>query len=291
MKWISIKEIINEAEKNNIKISDLVKREQAKELNVTIDEIYKKMKNAYDVMVKSIETGLKEKCELKIEQEDGAKIYKKYVDDGKSIFGTKLGQAVAMALSVAEVNASMGKIVAAPTAGSCGIIPAAIVSIKNIYGISEEKVIDSLFTAAAVGMVISNTMNVAGASGGCQAECGVAQSMAAAAITDMLGGNNNQIANAVAISLKNIEGLVCDPVAGLVECPCIKRNASGVMNAILAADMALAGIVSVIPVDEVIQAVKQVGDIMDDRLKETAMGGLAATETGKKLVAKLGKNK
>lgn len=286
MKYTSIKELINESEKNGLKISDLVKKDQAKELNLSIDEIYKRMKEAYEVMNKSIETGFNEKCELKIEQEDGAKIYKKYVDDGKSIFGNKLGQAVAMALSVAEVNASMGKIVASPTAGSCGIIPAAIVSIKNIYGINEEKVIDSLFTSAAIGMIISNTMNLAGASGGCQAECGVAQSMAAAAIVDMLGGNNEQIANAIAISLKNIEGLVCDPVAGLVECPCIKRNASGVMNAILAADMALAGIVSVIPVDEVIKAVKQIGDIMDDRLKETAMGGLATTDTGKNMKIK-----
>ena len=286
MKYTLIKELINEAEKNNIRISELVKEDQAKELNLSIDAVYKKMKTAYDVMTKSIETGLKDKCKLKIEQEDGAKIYKKYVDDGKSIFGSKLGQAVAMALAVSEVNASMGKIVASPTAGSCGIIPAAIVSIKNIYNISEEKVIDSLFTSAAIGMIISNTMNLAGASGGCQAECGVAQAMAAAAIVDMLDGSNEQIANAVAISLKNIEGLVCDPVAGLVECPCIKRNASGVMNAILAADMALAGIVSVIPVDEVIKAVKQIGDIMDDRLKETAMGGLATTETGKSMQIK-----
>lgn len=287
MKYSSIREIIEEAKKNNVRISELVKNEQVKGIkehnDASIKSVYDKMKNAYDVMCKSIETGLNQKCSLKIEQEDGAKIYNKYVDDGKSIFGNKVGKAVAMAMAVSEVNASMGQIVAAPTAGSCGIIPAAIVSIKNIYGISEEKVINSLFTASAIGMVISNTMNLAGAAGGCQAECGVAQSMAAAAIVDMLDGDYEQIANAVAISLKNIEGLVCDPVAGLVECPCIKRNASGVINAILAADMALAGIVSVIPVDEVIQAVKQVGDIMDDRLKETAMGGLATTETGKNI--------
>lgn len=242
------------------------------------------MKRTYEVMNESIETGLSKKSNLKIEQNDASKIYKKYVDDGKSIFGSKVGEAVAMAMAVSEVNAGMGKIVAAPTAGSCGIIPAAIVTIKNIYGISEEKVIDSLFTASAIGMVISNVMDIAGASGGCQAECGVAQSMAAAAIVDMLDGDYEQIANAVAISLKNIEGLVCDPVAGLVECPCIKRNASGVINAILAADMALAGVVSIIPADEVIQSVKQVGDIMDDRLKETAIGGLAATETGKTII-------
>lgn len=281
MKYTSIKELINKAKKYGVRISELVKTSQSKEHDVTVDELCAKMKNTYEVMKESIETGLSKKSNLKIEQNDASKIYKKYVDDGKSIFGNKVGEAVAMAMAVSEVNAGMGKIVAAPTAGSCGIIPAAIVTIKNIYGISEEKVIDSLFTSSAIGMVISNVMDVAGASGGCQAECGVAQSMAAAAIVDMLDGDYEQIANAVAISLKNIEGLVCDPVAGLVECPCIKRNASGVINAILAADMALAGIVSIIPVDEVIQSVKQVGDIMDDRLKETAMGGLAATDTGK----------
>lgn len=281
MKYLSIKELINEAKKNSLRISELVKISQSKEHNVSVDELCAKMKKTYEVMNESIETGLSKKSNLKIEQNDASKIYKKYVDDGKSIFGSKVGEAVAMAMAVSEVNAGMGKIVAAPTAGSCGIIPAAIVTIKNIYGISEEKVIDSLFTASAIGMVISNVMDIAGASGGCQAECGVAQSMAAAAIVDLLDGDYEQIANAVAISLKNIEGLVCDPVAGLVECPCIKRNASGVINAILAADMALAGVVSIIPVDEVIQSVKQVGDIMDDRLKETAMGGLAATDTGK----------
>lgn len=285
MKYASIKEIINEAKKNGVRISELVKTSQSKENNVSVDELCAKMKKTYEVMNESIETGLSKKSNLKIEQNDASKIYKKYVDDGKSIFGSKVGEAVAMAMAVSEVNAGMGKIVAAPTAGSCGIIPAAIVTIKNIYGISEEKVIDSLFTASAIGMVISNVMDIAGASGGCQAECGVAQSMAAAAIVDMLDGDYEQIANAVAISLKNIEGLVCDPVAGLVECPCIKRNASGVINAILAADMAIAGVVSIIPVDEVIQSVKQVGDIMDDRLKETAMGGLAVTETGQRSVS------
>lgn len=284
MKYTSIKEIINKAKKYGVRISELVKTSQSKEHNVSVDELCAKMKRTYEVMNESIETGLSKNSNLKIEQNDASKIYKKYVDDGKSIFGSKVGEAVAMAMAVSEVNAGMGKIVAAPTAGSCGIIPAAIVTIKNIYGISEDKVIDSLFTASAIGMVISNVMDIAGASGGCQAECGVAQSMAAAAIVDMLDGDYEQIANAVAISLKNIEGLVCDPVAGLVECPCIKRNASGVINAILAADMALAGIVSIIPVDEVIQSVKQIGDIMDDRLKETAMGGLAATETGKAMM-------
>lgn len=284
MKYLSIKEIINKAKKYGVRISELVKTSQSKEHNVSVDELCAKMKRTYEVMNESIETGLSKNSNLKIEQNDASKIYKKYVDDGKSIFGSKVGEAVAMAMAVSEVNAGMGKIVAAPTAGSCGIIPAAIVTIKNIYGISEDKVIDSLFTASAIGMVISNVMDIAGASGGCQAECGVAQSMAAAAIVDLLDGDYEQIANAVAISLKNIEGLVCDPVAGLVECPCIKRNASGVINAILAADMALAGVVSIIPVDEVIQSVKQVGDIMDDRLKETAMGGLAVTETGKTII-------
>ena len=287
MKWMSIKSLIDEAKELNIKICELVIRDQCKEYEISREEVYQRMKKSYDVMVASINKGLNEKCDLKIEQEDGAKIYAKYVNSGKSIFGNKVSQAAAMAMAVSEVNASMGKIVAAPTAGSCGILPAAIVHIKNLYDIKEEDVVNSLFTASAIGMVIANVASVAGAVGGCQVECGAAQAMAAAAIVEMLGGDYDQITNAVAISIKNIEGLVCDPVAGLVECPCIKRNASGVINAILAADMALAGIQSIIPVDEVIMAMKQVGDVMDDRLKETSMGGLAVTDTGKQLREKI----
>lgn len=287
MDYISIKDLIDKSEKTNKPLYQVVMDDQADSLGLSVTELYNKMLNSYKVMCESIDKGFTEKSSLKIEQQDASKLFKKYVDDNKSIFGTNMGLVIARAMAVSEVNASMGKIVASPTAGSCGILPACLVSIRDMYDLTEEQIVHSLFTASAVGMVIANVGSIAGATGGCQAECGTAQAMAAAAITELLGGNNEQIQNAIAIAIKNIEGLVCDPVAGLVECPCIKRNASGAINAILASDMALAGVKSIIPVDEVILAMKQVGDIMDDRLKETAKGGLAVTDTGKALKKKI----
>lgn len=286
MDYVSIKEIIDECKKTNKPIYEVVILDQINKENIDRESLYNKMFTAYKTMCDSIEQGLKEKCPLKIEQNDGAKIYNQYVLNGKSLFGSNISLVIARAMAVSEVNASMGKIVASPTAGSCGILPACIITIKEIYNLSEEQIVNSLFTASAVGMVISNVASISGATGGCQAECGTAQAMASASITELLGGSLEQIQNAIAISIQNIEGLVCDPVAGLVECPCIKRNASGAINAILASDMALSGIKSIIPVDEVILSMKQVGDIMDDRLKETARGGLSVTETAIKLSKK-----
>ena len=287
MKYLSVRELLSKAKEQKMKVSQLIIEDQANLLCVSADDVYSKMEKAYNVMKSSVESGFKNKNTLKIEQEDGAKIYKKYVEDGKSIFNDRVGTSIAMAMAVAEVNASMGKIVAAPTAGSCGILPGAILGIKEAYKLSDEDAIHGLFTASGIGMVMANIFNIAGATGGCQAECGSAQAMAAGAIVEMMGGDYEKIENAIAIAIQNIEGLVCDPVAGLVECPCIKRNASGVLNAILAADLALAGVKSIIPADETILSMKQIGDIMDDRLKETALGGLAVTETGKELRKKI----
>ena len=174
----------------------------------------------------------------------------------------------------------MGRIVAAPTAGSCGILPAALITMQEEKGCSDHDCVMALFTASAVGMVIANNASLAGAQGGCQAECGSAAAMAAAAIVELAGGTPKMAEHAIAIAIKNILGLVCDPVAGLVEIPCIKRNVSGVSIAFTAAEMALAGIESKIPVDECIQAMKSVGDSMCSALKETALGGLAMTPTG-----------
>ncbi len=177
----------------------------------------------------------------------------------------------------------MGRIVAAPTAGSCGILPAALLTMQAEKNIPERDCVMSLFTASAVGMVIANNASLAGAQGGCQAECGSAAAMAAAAIVELAGGTPHMVEHAIAIAIKNILGLVCDPVAGLVEIPCIKRNASGVAGAFVAAELALAGIESAIPADEVIWTMKKVGDAMSSSLKETAEGGLAATPTGRRL--------
>lgn len=181
----------------------------------------------------------------------------------------------------------MGRIVAAPTAGSCGILPAALLTIAEERNIPDKDVVMALFTASAVGLVIANKASIAGAEGGCQAECGAASAMAAAAIVEMCGGTPEMCEHACAIALKNILGLVCDPVAGLVEIPCIKRNAGGVANALVAAELALAGIGSAIPADEVILTMKKIGDIMSPALKETAEGGLACTPTGKLLCEKV----
>lgn len=287
MDYVSIKALLDAAKEDNMPVSKFVVKEQAKALGVDETTVFNKMKDAYKVMRESVDVGLKERTKLKIEQEDGAKIYKEYSDKGNCLLGDNVGLVMSRALAVSEVNASMGRIVASPTAGSCGIIPACLTSIQDICKLDDDKMVYALFTSSAIGMVIANVSSIAGATGGCQAECGAAQCMAAGAIVELLGGDNDMIENAIAIAFSNIEGLVCDPVAGLVECPCIKRNAHGAVSAILAADMALAGIKSIIPVDEVLLAVKQVGDIMDDRLKETAKGGLAATPTGKVLKHKV----
>lgn len=204
-----------------------------------------------------------------------------------SLLGGAAAKAVAFALSCSEVNASMGRIVACPTAGSCGIVPAVVLSIGEEYGLSRKEVIQGLLCAGLVGQIIGEHACLAGAQGGCQAECGSAAAMAAAAAVELLGGAPAQCFDAAAIAIKNSLGLVCDPVAGLVEIPCIKRNAGGVANALTAADMALAGIVSRIPFDDTVDAMNRVGRQMPSALRETAAGGLAVTKTGLELAKAL----
>jgi L-serine dehydratase len=250
----------------------------------TEEEIFQQMAANYRVMAECIAPG----CDEQLKSTSGltggsAYKMKKVSESGKSLTGSLLSGALYRALAVSELNASMGRIVAAPTAGSCGILPAALLTMEQEKGCSVHDCVMSLFTASAVGMVIANNASLAGAEGGCQAECGAASAMAAAAIVELAGGTPHMAGQAVAIALKNILGLVCDPVAGLVEIPCIKRNASGVAGAFVAAELALAGIDSAIPADEVIWAMKKVGDAMSSTLKETAEGGLAATPTGKRL--------
>lgn len=204
-----------------------------------------------------------------------------------SLLGGASAKAVAFALSCSEVNASMGRIVACPTAGSCGIVPAAVLSVQEEYHLSREAIVKALICAGLVGQIIGEHACLAGAQGGCQAECGSASAMAAAAVVELLGGTPAQSFDAAAISIKNSLGLVCDPVAGLVEIPCIKRNAGGVMTALVAADMALAGIVSRIPFDDAVDAMNRVGRQLPAALRETAAGGLAATKTGLELAEAL----
>ena len=200
--------------------------------------------------------------------------------------------AVSKAVATNEVNAAMGTICATPTAGAAGIVPGTLFAVKNKLNPTREQMLNYLFTSGAFGFVVANNASISGAAGGCQAETGSAGSMAAAAIVEMAGGTPQQSAEAFSIVMKNMLGLVCDPVAGLVEVPCVKRNAMGAAKALVGADMALAGVVSRIPTDEVIEAMHKIGQSMPSALRETAKGGLAATPTGKALAAKIfGKEK
>jgi len=207
---------------------------------------------------------------------DGMKM-RQYNLRGESMCGGYVSQVIAEALSMAESNACMRRIVAAPTAGACGVLPAVLLPLE----LNQRQVLAALYTAAGIGMVVAAKASIAGAAGGCQAEIGTASAMAAGALVAVRGGSGAQIGHAVAMALKNLMGLVCDPVAGLVEVPCVKRNVIGAVNAVSAADMAMAGIRSRVPVDEVIEAMGQVGRRMPVEFRETALGGLAATPTGR----------
>ncbi|MDU7115216.1 MAG: L-serine ammonia-lyase, iron-sulfur-dependent, subunit alpha, partial [Peptoniphilus harei] len=191
-----------------------------------------------------------------------------------------LVRTMAMAFSTSETNANMGTIAAAPTAGSSGIMPAALMAARDKYGLDDETLINGLLTSIGIGQIIGKYATFAGAEGGCQAECGSASAMAAAAVTEMLGGSVEEALNAASITLINVMGLACDPIAGLVEYPCTFRNASGVMNSFISVDMALAGIKSIVPFDEVCQAMGEVGHLLHESIRETGLGGLAGTKTG-----------
>ncbi|WP_419020558.1 L-serine ammonia-lyase, iron-sulfur-dependent, subunit alpha [Intestinimonas butyriciproducens] len=204
-----------------------------------------------------------------------------------SLAGPVLTEIIATALKVGECNACMGRIVAAPTAGASGVLPAVLLPIRKKYDFSEEKMVKALYVSAGFGQVIATRASIAGAEGGCQAEIGSASAMAAAALVSLLGGTPEQMAAACATALQNLLGLVCDPVAGLVEVPCVKRNVIGAVNALTAAELALAGVENVIPCDEVIDAMRTVGDVMPTALRETGGGGLAATPTGRRIAEEL----
>ena len=210
---------------------------------------------------------------------DGLKM-RLYLRRGDSIGGDLIGEAIALAISMAESNACMRRIVAAPTAGACGVLPAVLLPLCKYEELTQHQLLEALYVAAGIGSIIAYKASIAGASGGCQAEIGTASAMAAGALVALRGGSGEQIGHAVAMALKNLMGLICDPVAGLVEVPCVKRNVIGAVNAVSVADMAMAGITSRIPVDEVIDAMGEVGRRLPVEFRETALGGLAATPTG-----------
>ena len=217
---------------------------------------------------------------------DGGKMTR-YADGGDTLCGPFLSEVMAGALRMGECNACMKRIVAAPTAGSCGVLPAVLLPCGRRFGLPREQMVRALYVSAGFGMVIANRASISGAEGGCQAEVGSAAAMAAAALVFLMGGTDEMMANACAMGVKNLLGLVCDPVGGLVEVPCVKRNVIGAMDALSAAQMALAGITSRVPPDQVLDAMREVGDALPHSLKETGKGGLAATPFGKQYAPEL----
>lgn len=278
--------------KNGIELLALCERTQKKIWEVMVDreafysgkskqEILDYMKGDLQIMKNAIERGLYEDVKSVSGLVGGdAKLLRQRYESQDTVSGKRMNKAVASAMAVLEVNASMGQIIAAPTAGSSGILPAALITVGEDFGFSDDELVQGLFTAAAIGYLITRNATVAGAEGGCQAETGSAAAMAAGSIVELLGGTPEQVLHSGAMTIKNIMGLVCDPIAGLVEAPCVKRNAIGTANALISVDMALAGIQSIIPFDEVVEAMLKVGRALPASLRETALGGLAATPTG-----------
>lgn len=288
MRFRNLKELAALCMKEEKSIAQIMLEDQAEESGQTQEEILQVMGEYYEIMKTAVHKGLTDDITSTSGLTGGdAKKVQTYRLAGESSVGDIAAQAMAYALSVSEVNASMGRIVATPTAGSCGIIPGVFVSAQERFGWDDEHLVRGLFCAGAIGYVIANNSFISGAEGGCQAEIGSAIGMAAGAMVELRGGSPEQAVHAVGLALKNTLGLICDPVGGLVEIPCIVRNGFGAVNALAAADMALAGVRSVIPSDEVIDVMLEVGSSMPSRHRETAQGGLAQTPTGRKIMKEL----
>jgi L-serine dehydratase len=283
----NVAELVEMAVSQNKKISEIMIEQEVTVTGRSRDEVLSFMDRNLKVMEEAVERGIKGVKSHSGLTGGDAVLLQKYIEKGNFLSGETILDAVSKAVATNEVNAAMGTICATPTAGSAGVVPGTLFAVKNKLKPTREQMISFLFTAGAFGFVVANNASISGAAGGCQAEVGSAAGMAAAAIVEIAGGTPQQCAEAMAITLKNMLGLVCDPVAGLVEVPCVKRNAMGAANAMVAADMALAGITSRIPCDEVIEAMYKIGQTMPTALRETAGGGLAATPTGRRLEAKI----
>lgn len=291
--YASIEELVSDATSKNLPISELVIQAECKDMNVSRNDVWRKMKHNLDTMRLAVSRGahgIGVYSKTGLTGGDAVKI-KDYRKSRKTLSGDMIMSAVQSAIATNEVNAAMGVICATPTAGSSGTLPGVLFTLEKRLGLDEEQMVRFLFTAGGFGMVIANNACIAGATGGCQAEVGSASGMGAAAAVEVAGGTPKQSANAMAIAISNLLGLVCDPIAGLVEVPCINRNAIGSSNALISADMALAGCESIIPADEVISAMDKVGKNMPESLRETGIGGLAGTPTGQEIRMRIfGKN-
>lgn len=282
MSFSKMSEIIEASQTKNLPLWKVILEDDVQERKVTEKESFSRMEKMLDAMLeadKKYDPNLRSQSGLS--GGDGARL-EAFRKKENRLIGTFLAMVMEKAVKMAESNACMGRIVAAPTAGSCGVIPAVLITYLEEKNVEKTRVVEALFVAAGIGQVIAETASISGAEGGCQAEIGSASSMAAGALTYLENGDNEQIANASALAMKNMLGLTCDPVAGLVEVPCIKRNVSGAVNAIISCQMSMAGIKSAIPVDEVFETMGRIGKLIPACLRETSLEGLAATPSALK---------
>lgn len=284
MNFTNGKELLELCNKNNKKIYEVMLAKEVELSGLSEETIRDKMRESLEIMKSSVSSGLNEGVKSVGGLIGGeAKKIKERSQTHRPVCGPVMSKAISSAMGVLEVNAAMGKIVAAPTAGSCGILPGTLIPMQEEFELSDEELVNALITASAIGMIITRNATVAGAEGGCQAETGAAAAMAAAAIVELMGGTPEASLDAASMCINNILGLVCDPIAGLVEAPCQTRNAMGAANALISAEIALSGVISIIPFDEVVDTMYKVGKAIPFELRETALGGLADTPTGRKI--------
>lgn len=284
----TVAELLTIANRRQLPLWEIILEQEQNISGHSRQQIWDRMEQRYQVMEESASRALS----IPLDAPGGlitgtASTHYRYALGQSSVCGQMINIAMARALSCSESNAAMGRICAAPTAGACGILPAVLITVGEARNLPRHQLIEALATASGFGTIITQNATISGAEGGCQAECGVAAAMAAAAVTQLMGGTAQTAADACALALINCLGLVCDPVAGLVQVPCAQRNASQTVNALISADLALAGMASLIPADEVIEAMYRVGRSMAPELRETALGGIAASPTAKKLAAQL----
>lgn len=283
--YTSIEQLVTQAKRDGL--FEVILKNETELTGKSEKEVMQQFAHRWDVMYQSAHKALMAPQRMVGNLISGQSSIQEQYSTGKTLCGLSMNHMMAMALSGSEVNAAMGRICAAPTAGACGILPAVLQTAANQLNSSPEMITKAMCVAAGFGAVITKNATVSGAEGGCQAECGVAAAMGAAAVVYMAGGTPQMSANACALALINCMGLICDPVAGLVQLPCSFRNASQSMNALLSADLALAGQQPKIPADEVIESMYRVGKKLPPELRETALGGLASTPAAKELARKL----
>lgn len=285
---LTFEALLQKKQEHKTPLWQVIVREEISEFGGTEDGIFEELNRRYEIMRESAEKAKKRPLETAGNLISGyTKNAAEYTARGETICGNFINKVMTRALSCSEVNASMGRICACPTAGSCGIVPAVLVTMEEEFDLPRRRVLEALALASGFGAVVTENATVAGAVGGCQAECGVAAAMASAAAVYLMGGTDDKCIDAFSISLMNVMGLVCDPVAGLVQIPCAQRNASQAVNALLSADLALGGMKSPIPPDEMVSAMYSVGKMLPSQLRETALGGIAATKAGKEIEKKI----